>query len=240
MSYHLSRRARFVLCFCLSAGIALALASAASAAPCLGPNNGTGTVTLPVPGCPYLSPSQVHLLINGLPPGTTLQLGVQHARFFCNGRPGPCTRPKSAATGSTSKTLTTGEIEEFDSSVILTITGTGALAGFSRTLTVSAKVETETGPRNLGASVQTFSNQMNRLQGSITGDADFGSLQIVAGKDFGLNSPGSTTLTRLSSGSYRVNSYFDVAYRISFVGDGRLKGFAGTTEGTVRMSVPTE
>lgn len=240
MNDHLSSRVRFVLCLCLSAGIALALAPAASAAPCLGPNNGTGTVTLPVPGCPYLSPSQVHLLINGLPPGTTLQLGAQHARFFCNGQPGPCTRRKSAATDGVSKALTTGEIEEFSSDVILTITGTGALAGFSRTLTVPANVETETGPRNLGASVQTFWNRMNRLQGSITGDADFGSLQIVAGNDFGLNSPGSTTLTRLTNGSYRVNSYFDVAYRISFVGEGRLKGYGGTTEGTVRMSVPTE
>jgi len=42
--------------------------------PCVVPDNGGGTVTLPPAGCNYLSPSDVHEIINGLPAGTTVQL----------------------------------------------------------------------------------------------------------------------------------------------------------------------
>ena len=45
--------------------------SAASAAPCTQPDNGTGTATLPPIGCEYMSPDEVFMIIDGLPPGTT-------------------------------------------------------------------------------------------------------------------------------------------------------------------------
>ena len=54
-------------------GLALALAGAASADPCVVTDNGSGTVTLPPAGCEYLSPTDVHMIIDGLPPGTTIR-----------------------------------------------------------------------------------------------------------------------------------------------------------------------
>ena len=62
----------------------LALSGTASADPCNAPDNGTGTVTLPPDGCDYLSPTDVHVIINGLPPGTTIELAPIHRDFICN------------------------------------------------------------------------------------------------------------------------------------------------------------
>ena len=45
-------------------------------------DNGDGTVDLPPTGCPYLSPDDVHMIINGLPPDTTINVGLEHAQFF--------------------------------------------------------------------------------------------------------------------------------------------------------------
>ena len=57
--------------------IALPLAAAEAADPCNVPDAG-GTVVLPPAGCDYLSPDEVHLIIDGLPPGTTLELKPIH------------------------------------------------------------------------------------------------------------------------------------------------------------------
>src|SRR5206468_3869207 len=45
---------------------------------CVVADNGSGTVTLPPAGCEYLSPSDVHQIIAGLPPGATIELGAIH------------------------------------------------------------------------------------------------------------------------------------------------------------------
>jgi len=84
---------------------------------------------------------------------------------------------------------------------------------------------------------------MFRLFGQITnpgsGDPDFDLLRIVAGTDFGLPSPGHTTLTRLGppGSNWAVDSFFDITYRIDFVGrvGGALSGMSGSTTGTIRM-----
>jgi hypothetical protein len=77
------------------------------------------------------------------------------------------------------------------------------------------------------------------LFGQITGDPDFDLLRVVAGTDFGLPSPGHTTLTQLGGGSWAVDSFFDITYRIDFVGKpgGALSGMSGSTTGTIRFSV---
>jgi len=83
---------------------------------------------------------------------------------------------------------------------------------------------------------------MVQLQGSLPGgDPDFASLQIVAGSGFdpGLASPGHTTLTRQGppGSHFVVDSFFDISYRIDFVGTagGVLDGASGSSQGQIRM-----
>lgn len=219
----------------LGAFLATVLLSAvpalAQGGPCVVADNGSGTVTLPPDGCEYLSPSQVHMIIDGLPPGTTIILKPIHADIICR-ELGQCGDGTTTGSGSLG-----GEIERARSNLVLEMSGTGILAGFNRTITVPARFETHTAPRKLGARVQTFETAMWSLQGEITGDPDFARLRIEAGEGFGLPSPGVTTLTRQSNGSFVVDSQFHIHYRISFDGDpdGQLGGFGGATEGTVNM-----
>jgi hypothetical protein len=193
------------------AALALALVTGAARAqnPCNVVDNGTGTVTLPPAGCEYLSPSQVHLIINGLPAGTTIILQPIHKNFICR-QTGTCNTPGGTLGGET---------ETFGS------------------LSVPLNTVVDSAPRTLGAPVQTFNTDMRRIQGGITGDPDFSSFQIVGGSANGFSSPGSTTLTRQSNGTFNVSSAFSVGYSVSFVGasTGRLKGLSGTTKGTVEM-----
>lgn len=202
--------------------------------PCAAPDNGTGTVTLPPDGCEYLSPSQVHMIINGLPAGTTIILKPIHLNFICRqtggGVPGTngCEQPGGTLGGA---------VENFNSQVVFQVSGTGTLSGLNETVTVPAAVEVHSSPKSLGASVQNITTNMRRIQGSVANSGSFGSLSIVGGTANGINSPGSTTLTRQANQLFSVNSTFNVGYRISFVGatSGKLKGLSGTTEGTVQM-----
>jgi len=210
-------------------GLALA-AGAVYAQPCNVPDNGTGTVTLPPANCGYLSPNDVHLIVKGLPAGTKIILDPSHRDFFCRQSTvfGPCNVP-----GGPLK----GEVENFSSFVVFQLTGTGTLTGWSRTLSFPVEVQVATGPRTPGARIQTFNTSMERLQGSLTNDPDFASLDLIAGTANGFPSPGTTTLTQLDNGTFNVDSTFDIGYIIRFVGatGGRLEGLSGTTQGTVTM-----
>jgi hypothetical protein len=209
-------------------GMAAIAGSAQAQTACFQPDNGTGTVTLPPAGCQYLSPSQVHMIINGLPPGTTIILAPIHQNFICR-QTGTC----NVAGGPLG-----GEVENFSSTATFQLSGTGALSGWTRTVTVPLAVQVASAPRTLGAATQTFQTNMQRLQGSITGDPDFDLFEVVGGTANGYSSPGSTTLTRQTNGTFKVNSQFNVGYRIRFVGaaGGKLAGYDGTTTGTVTMS----
>ena len=213
-------------------GLVLAAGAAYAVAPmgCNQLDNGMGTVDLP-PGCPYVSPSQLHMIIAGLPAGTTILLAPQHAEFFC--RSSTTTGPCHVSGGPLG-----GEVENFTSTVVFQLSGTGSLSGWTRTVTVPLAVQVATAPRSAGASVQTFNTNMELIQGAISGgDPDFASLQIIGGTANGFSSPGSTTLTRQSNGSWNVVSSFNVGYTITFTGaaGGRLSGLGGTTKGTVVM-----
>ena len=100
--------------------------------------------------------------------------------------------------------------------------------------------ETHTGPHNPSSPVQSFDTVMYFLQGQLPpGDPDFDLLRVTAGTGFGLPSPGHTTLTALGGGNYNVDSFFDITYRIDFVGHagGPFGGMSGSTTGTIRMSI---
>jgi hypothetical protein len=118
------------------------------------------------------------------------------------------------------------------------LNGTGDLAGFHRLIPIPISFETHVAPRTPGDPVQSFDTDMFRLFGQAMGDPDFDLLRIVAGTDFGMPSPGHTTLTRLPGGNYTVDSFFDIEYRIDFVGSpgSVLGGRSGSTTGTIRMS----
>ena len=145
------------------------------------------------------------MMIDGLPAGTEIHVAADHDRFFnVQHNPG----------GSLG-----GEMEDFLSNLELDLTGSGQLNGFHRVLTMQAQCETHVGPRTPGEPVQDFDTAMWMLQGQLPpGDPDFDLLRITAGSGFGLPSPGHTTLTLQPGGNWAVDSFFDITYRIDFVG----------------------
>ena len=205
--------------------------------PCEVVDNGMATIDLPPADCDYLSPDEVHEIIDGLPPGTTIELAAVHRNFICGNPIGTCSVAIPAGLCEFPGGSLGGDVECFQSEAEFTLTGTGALAGFNRSITVPLDTEVHTGPRTPGDPVQSFPNTMFRLQGQIFGDPDFCTLNITAGDQFGLPGPGQTVLTAKANGSWQVDSFFDVTYQIDFQGcpGSALEGFAGTTQGTLRM-----
>ncbi|MEE9293718.1 MAG: nidogen-like domain-containing protein [Phycisphaerae bacterium] len=198
------------------------LEAAAGAGGCVMPDVG-GTVVLPPQGCPYLSPDEVHMIVDGLPPGTEIILDAIHDKFFL----------RDSGPGGTLG----GEFETFDSFLFLEICGTGELGSFSRSIAVPVQCEVHIGPRTPGDAVQSFPTEMFQLQGGLFGDPDFDALVVVAGSGFGLPSPGHTTLTRLPGGNFAVDSFFDITYQIDFLGapGSVLNALHGSTIGIVQM-----
>jgi hypothetical protein len=213
--------------FCGALAIALmALATPASAVVCtIGPAG-----DLPpncIGGGGYLSPNDVHMIIDGLPPGTTIMLGAEHSDFFNVVR-----MPDGMG----------GEIETFQSALLLHLQGTGMAAGYNAFKSIQTTDQTQVGPDlNPHPALRSHATQFLGLQGQIVGDPDFDLLRVTAGSAFGLPSPGHTTLTRQGppGSNWEVNSFFDITYRIDFVGraGGPFGGMSGSTTGTIRMQI---
>lgn len=125
-----------------------------------------------------------------------------------------------------------GETYMIDTEILqLTLSGGGLV------LNLPVNMEIATSPRTPGDPVQPFDTDILQLQGQLLGDPDFDLLRITAGTGFGLPSPGHTTLTQLSDGNWAVDSFFDITYRIDFVGapGGSFAGQSGSTTGTIRL-----
>ncbi|MFH1686040.1 MAG: hypothetical protein ABIE70_00790 [bacterium] len=202
---------------------------------CVVPDNGTGTADMPA-DCDFTSPDEVFMIIDGLPPGTTIEMDGILMDFICTQSgmcsgvipPGECEAPG----GSLGGTLTC-----FEATLDLTVSGTGELTGFNRHLAVPVFLEVHHGPRTPGDPEQVFMSDVFRLQGELFGDPDFCTFQIVAGTDFGLPSPGQTVVTDLGNGTYNIDSFFDITYQIEFEGcpGSQLEDYMGTTTATIRM-----
>ena len=209
---------------------------AAPASACTAPDNGSGTIDLPPLLCEYTAPDEPMMIIGGLPPGTTIELDPILDWFTCS-NPGICSLPVPPGECETAGGSLGGHGCCADATLDLTVTGTGELTGFNRHLAVPVALEAHSGPRTPGDPVQTFPRDMYRLQGELIGDPDFCEFIIIGGTDFGLPSPGETTLTQLPSGDFAVDSFFDITYQIQFEGcpGSVLDGYAGTTTQTTRI-----
>jgi len=134
---------------------------------------------------------------------------------------------------SRSGTPETGETYTIETEILQLTLSSG------RVLHVPLNGTMTTQPRTPGDAVQSFDTEMLQLQGQLPpGDPDFDLLRVTAGASFGLPSPGHTTLTQLPNGNWNIDSFFDITYRIDFIGapGGPLAGQSASEVGTVRIS----
>jgi len=147
--------------------------------PCAQPGV-AGTVLLPAL-CDVVGDDDIMVISNGLPAGTTIQIDpLWHDFFNINRAPGGI--------------FPGGEIQNFDGTLELVMTGTGALGGFNRHLFMPVATTMHSEPAPAGNAFQEMAVHITSMQGQIFGDPDFDAISLVEGLAFALPSPGETTL----------------------------------------------
>lgn len=229
--------------FIYSLSLVLVLTTVASAAVVIVPDNGSGTAQMPIQAAyPSLNPM---VMSNGLPSQININ-AVWLAPTVSAEQPG-------GGLGGT-KSGGGGPLMQW------TMQGTGALSGYNRVLVMpgqpgpggilsfpdpafnvtGASYEEHAAPRTAFAPVQNYTTDLFRMFSQIVGvgDPDFDLLRLVAGTDFGLPSPGQTKLTQVGP-NWNVESFFDVTYRIDFVGrnGGPFTGMSGSSTGMSRFQI---
>ena len=189
---------------------------------CVVPDNGSGTADLPPLGCGYVTLTPMQIL-NGLPAGSTIEIEGLLNNFM------NIVRFPGGTLG--------GEVEQYLAGYQMNLAGTGGLAAFVRPASMQVQCETHAAPRVPWALVQSFPTEFFVFQGQITGDPDFDLLRITGGSAFGMPSPGNTMLSAQPASQWNVDSFFDITYRVDFVGKsgGPLGGMSGSTTGTIRL-----
>ena len=209
----------------LTAVVAISLiGGSALALICPVPANGNGTADLPVTCAGgYLGD---FFIIDGLV-GATIEVHVQHYQF----------QNASEVPGGNLG----GHRQTYDALMVMTMDGTGNLNGFHRMLFMPLSCISDSGPRVPFSPLQNFPRDFVFMDGEILGDPDFNFVRLRAGTDFGLPSPGLTTLTEQGD-MYNVDSFFDIEYQIEFQGapGSVLEGFGGTTQSIGRIFLGEE
>ncbi len=191
----------------------------------------SGIVSLPPP-CGYQNFEDTHEIVDGLPPGTTVEVSMIHFGFE-----GTLVTPGGDLGG---------DVELFDSDLTLEMEGTGDLEGVDIVVEVEdVPVEVHTSEAQPDADVQEIETEMKAVEGEVVGDPNFALLHITAGAEFGQPSFGHTRLIKLTPPGadiigYKVESYFEVHYTITYIGaeGSPFEGLSGVSSGVAIMRTP--
>jgi hypothetical protein len=113
--------------------------------------------------------------------------------------------------------------ETFDSNIRFEITGTGNLAGVTSVVDIPVQTVVISDAQEPGSDRRVLATNIEHIQGSASAHPDFAVFQLIGGNANGLESPGTTVLTRQEDGkTFRVESSFDVHYQV------RIQGRAGS------------
>jgi hypothetical protein len=227
----------------LASAIAILVTASASAAIVIVPDNGGGTAQMPIQAAyPSLAPM---IIDAGLPGGSQININAVWQA------PVVSAEVAGGALGGT-KSAGGGPLMQWS------MQGTGAFAAYNRVLVmpgqappgnasfaspafavIGSSYEVHAAPRMAFAPVQNYTTDLARMQSQLPpGDPDFDLLRLTAGTDFGMPSPGQTLLTQVGP-NWNVESFFDITYRIDFVGHpgGPFGGMSGSSTHQVRFQI---